>query len=129
MHTDNSIHKTGQMRVHDIYRGERSHKEIQEKDHCITLCSGKGKINPTIFVNRRKIKCRIFGNMHQIYDFSSWGYNMDVFFVLQNLPNSTNGQADFAHLPSIFVKLSQAVRDSKRQKVILKKNRGWCVLL
>lgn len=75
------------------------------------------------------MKRGLFGNRHQFYDFYSWGCNMDAFFVLQNLPNYTNGQADFAHLPSIFVNLSQAVRDSKRQEEILKKNRGWCVLL
>lgn len=75
------------------------------------------------------MKRGLFGNIHQFYDFSSWGCNMDAFFVLQNLPNYTNGQADFARLPSIFVNLSQAVRASKRQEEILKKNMGWCVLL
>lgn len=74
------------------------------------------KINPKKFVNRRKMKRRIFGNIHQFYDFSSWGCNTDAVFVLQNLPNSTNGQADFVHLPSIFFKLWQAVRGSERQK-------------
>lgn len=54
------------------------------------------------------MKRRLFGNIHQFYDqllsvISSWGYNMGAFFVVQNPPNSTNGQADFAHLPSIFV--------------------------
>lgn len=87
------------------------------------------KMNPKKFVNRTKKKHRFFGNIHQFYDFSSWGYNTDAFFVLQNLPNYTNGQADFAHLSSVFVELSQAVRDSKRQKEILKKNVSWCVLL
>lgn len=81
------------------------------------------------FANRRKMKRRLFGSIDQFYDFSSWGYNTDAFFVLQNLPNSRNGRADFAHLPCIFVELSRAVRDSKRQKEILKKNMDWCVLL
>lgn len=75
------------------------------------------------------MKRGLFGSIHQFYDFSSWGCNMDAFFVLQNLPNYTNGQADFAHLPSIFVNLLLAVRASKRQEEILKKNMGWCVLL
>lgn len=70
------------------------------------------------------MKRRLFGNIHQFYDFRSWGYNTDVFFVLQNLPNSRNGQADFAHVPCIFVELSQAVRDSKRQKRNTEKGYG-----
>ena len=42
----------------------------------------------------------------------------------------TNGQAGFDHLPSIFVKLSRAVSDRKRQEDTLKEEMiGWCVLL
>lgn len=67
--------------------------------------------------------------MHQFHDFSSWEYNKDAFFVLQWLSNYTSDQADFDHLPSIFVKLSRVVRDRKRQEDTLKKENDWCLLL
>lgn len=49
--------------------------------------------------------------------------------MLQWLSNYTNGQAGFDHLPSVFVKLSRAVRDRTRQEDTLKKEIGWCTLL
>lgn len=72
----------------------------------------------SIFLNRRKIKHEGFLGT---YDFSSWEYNKDALFVLQQLSDYTNDQAGFDHLPSIFAKLSWTVKVSKRKEDMLKK--------